>query len=108
MNKVLLLNNIRTEKGNDNLTSSNLADFFNHSNLNTEPNNVKSCLMNNDNKNDLKKSENVKNSSKLNGLQKNLSIPSLLNSLLSITPEISKNSFSHKQSIQKSNLRYDM
>ena len=39
---------------------------------------------------------------------KNLSIPSLLNSLLSITPEISKNSFSHKQSIQKSNLRYDM
>lgn len=107
-NKVPLLDNVRIERENNNSTSSNLADFFNHSNLNTEPNNVKLCLMNNNNKNDLNESKNVKNSSKLNGLQKNLFTSSLLNSLLSKTSKTLNNSFSHKQSIQRPNLRYDM
>jgi len=64
--------------------------------------------MNNNNKNDLNESKNVKNSSKLNGLQKNLFTSSLLNSLLSKTSKTLNNSFSHKQSIQRPNLRYDM
>ena len=63
-NEVLLPNNIRIEEENDKSTSSNIADSFSHSNINTEPNNIKLHSMNDDNENNFKISKNIKNNNR--------------------------------------------